>query len=160
VKSLLCLGREYRLPDESSYKSLSEAILSTKCPKSGHSSQLDFVLRPGRLSLYLAVPQPDDSRHRVTHDHYEYSALSRVWLTALWGATFANNEIDGLILDTRFKAIRQYHPAILLTIIHNVGFPLAFSFGRPESMELYDQCYTTVRDEVGIDITRYVLLSD
>jgi hypothetical protein len=55
--------------------------------------------------------------------------LSGVWLSALAAAALVNNEIDGLILDTTFKVIRQYHAAILLAIIHNVGLPLGFPFG-------------------------------
>jgi hypothetical protein len=68
---------------------------------------MDFFLRPARLILYLAVAQPADNRHRATHENNESSVLSGVWLSAVGGATFANNEIDGLILDTTFKMIRQ-----------------------------------------------------
>jgi hypothetical protein len=45
------------------------------------------------------------------------------------------DEIDDLILDMTFKAIRQYHTAILLAIIHNGGLPLPFSFGPQESID-------------------------
>jgi hypothetical protein len=64
------------------------------------------------------------------------------------------------ILDTTFKVIRQYHTATLLAIIHTVGLPLGFSFGHQESIDLYDHFYTTFRDELGINLTRCVLLSD
>jgi hypothetical protein len=160
MKSLLGLGQECRFPDQNLYKSLSEAIQSTKCAQSEHSSQTDFHARPGRLVLYLAVSQPYDNRHRVNHNDFEYSALLGVWLSVLVAAALVNNEIDGLILDTTFKMIRQYHTAILLAVIHNVGLPLDFSFGPQESIGLYDHFYTTVRDELGIDLTRYALLSD
>jgi hypothetical protein len=135
-------------------------IPSTKCPKPEHLSQTDFFARPGRLFLYLAVPQPDDNRHRVNHNDFEYSVLSSVCLSALVAAALVNNEIDGLILDTTFKKIRQYHTAILLAIIHNVGLPLGFAFGQQESIDLYDHFYMTFRDELGINLTRCVLLSD
>jgi hypothetical protein len=81
-------------------------------------------------------------------------------LSALVAAALVNNDIDEFILDTTFKVIRQYHTAILLAIIQNVGLPLGFSFGPQESIDLYDHFYTTFRDELGIDLTRYVLLSD
>jgi hypothetical protein len=48
----------------------------------------------------------------------------------------------------------------LLAIIHNVGLPLGFAFGSQESIDLYDHFYTTFRNELGIDLTRYALLSD
>jgi hypothetical protein len=86
--------------------------------------------------------------------------LSGVWLSASAAATLVNNEIDGLILDTVFKVIKQYHTAILLAIIHNVGLPLGFSFGPQESIDLYDHFYTTFRDELEIDLTSSVLLLD
>jgi hypothetical protein len=122
--------------------------------------QTDFLARPGQLVLYLAVPQPDNNRHQVNHNDFEYSVLSGVWLSALAAATLVNNDIDGLILDAMFKVIRQCHTAILLVSIHNVGLPLSFSFGPHESIDLYDHFYMTVRDELGIDLTRYALLSD
>jgi hypothetical protein len=78
-----------------------------------------------------------------------YSVLSGVWSSALAPAALVNNEINGLILDTMFKAIRQYHTAILLAIIQNVGLPLGFSFGQQESIEVYDHFYTTFRDGFG-----------
>jgi hypothetical protein len=122
--------------------------------------QTDFLARPGQLVLYLAVPQPDDNCHRVNHNDFEYSVLSGVWLNALPAAALVNNEIDGLILDTTFKVIRQYHTAILLAITHNVGLPLGFSFRLQESVDLYGHFYTTFRDERGINLTRDIILSD
>jgi hypothetical protein len=89
-----------------------------------------------------------------------YTVLSGVRLSALAAAALVNNEIDGLILDTTFNVIRQYHTAILLAIIHHVGLPLGFAFGLQESIDLYDHFYTTFRHKLGIDLTRYVLLSD
>jgi hypothetical protein len=88
--------------------------------------------------LYLAIPEPDDSRHLVIHDHHEYSRLFGVSLSAPGVATLAINEIDGLVLDTTFNVIRQYHPAILLAIIHNLGLPLTFFCAPQESIESYD----------------------
>jgi hypothetical protein len=86
--------------------------------------------------------------------------LSGIWLSGLAAAALVNNEIHELILDTMFKVIRQCHTAILLAIIHIVGLPLGFAFGPRESIDLYDHFYTTFRDELGIDLTRNVLLSD
>jgi hypothetical protein len=70
MKSLLSLGKKCRFPDQNLYKSLSEAIQSTKCPKSEHLRQTNFLARPGQLVLYLAVPQPDDHRYRVNHNNF------------------------------------------------------------------------------------------
>jgi hypothetical protein len=151
MKSPLSLGKEYRFTDQNLYKSLSEAIQSTKCPKSKYLSQTDFLARSGRLVLYLAVPHPDDNRHQVNHNDFECSVLSGVWLSALAAAALVNNEIDGLILDTKFKVILQCHTAILLAIIHNMRLPLGLSFGSQESIDLYDHFYMTFRGKLGID---------
>jgi hypothetical protein len=43
MKLLLSLAKECRFPDHNLYKSLSEAIQSTKCPKSEHLSQTVFL---------------------------------------------------------------------------------------------------------------------
>jgi hypothetical protein len=75
------------------------------------------------------------------------SVLSGVWLGAVAAAALVNNETDGLILDTTFKVTRHYHTAIL-------------SFGPQGSIDLYDHFYTTFRDELGINLTRHVLLLD
>jgi hypothetical protein len=86
--------------------------------------------------------------------------LSGVWLSALAAGALVKNEIDGLILDRTFKVNRQYHTAILLAIIHNAGLPLGFSFGQQELIDLCDHFCTTFRDELGIDLARYILLSE
>jgi hypothetical protein len=145
MKSLLSLGKECRFPDQNLYKALSEAIQLTKCPQSEHSSQTDFLARPGQLVLYLAVPQPDDNRHRVKHNDFGYSVLSGVWLSALTAAAIVNNEIDGLILEIMFKVIRQYHTAMLLAIIQNVGLPLGFSFGSRSRLTYMIRLYDFTR---------------
>jgi hypothetical protein len=69
----------------------------------------------------------------------EFSVLSGVWVSAVGTTVICNNEIDGLVMDTTFKVIRQYHRAILLALIHNVAFPPAFSFGPRECILLSDQ---------------------
>jgi hypothetical protein len=45
-------------------------------------------------------------------------------------------------------------------MIQNVELALAFSLAPQESIEAYDLFHKIFRSEVGIDITRYVLLSD
>jgi hypothetical protein len=71
----------------------------------------------------------------------------------------ANDEIDGLIMDTTFTVIRLYHTAVLVAVSHNVGIPLAVSFGKSESVELYDKFYTWF-DKFGIKLRLYILESD
>jgi hypothetical protein len=59
----------------------------------------------------------------------------RCFVDRLAPAALVNNEIDGLILDTTFKVIRQYHIMILFAIIQNVRLPLGVSFRPQESVD-------------------------
>jgi hypothetical protein len=109
--------------------------------------------------LTLAASE-DVDRHRIIHNDIEFYVLSGVWVSSVGAAVICNNEIDRLVMDTTFRFIQQYHTAILLTLIHNVGFPLVFSFGPPECIKLYDRFYTAFRDEINVDLSQYILLSD
>jgi hypothetical protein len=54
----------------------------------------------------------------------------------------------------------RYYTAILVAVIHNVGIPLAISFGPKENIELYDTFYRVFNDEFHINIAQYILESD
>jgi hypothetical protein len=62
-------------------------------------------------------------------------------------------------MDTTFTGIRQYRAAILMAVSHNVGIPLALSFGPKEDVVLYNSFYTAF-DELGINIRKYIFESD
>jgi hypothetical protein len=47
-----------------------------------------------------------------------------------------NYDIDGLVLDTAFKATNHYQIAILVAVWHNVGIPSALSLGPQETNDL------------------------
>jgi hypothetical protein len=89
----------------------------------------------------------------------EFSVASGCW-NPPWAVSIRQqNEIDGLIMDPTFRVIRLYHTAVLMAVSHNVGIPLGVSFGPKESFEIYDRFYAFF-DEHGVDLRRYVLLSD
>jgi hypothetical protein len=48
----------------------------------------------------------------------------------------------------------------LVAVRHNVGIPLAISFGPRETVELYDTFYRVFQGEFGINLKRYILESD
>jgi hypothetical protein len=149
------------LPENSDlFEAISDAIQSGTCHKAAGPSEAAFRNQPGRLSLNLATPQPDDQRHKVRLEGNEFSVLSGFWASPFAASILAENEIDRLIMDMTFRVMRQYHTAVLIAVIRVVGIPLAFSFGPQESIELYDRFSTVFRDEIGIDLTPYILLSD
>jgi hypothetical protein len=71
-----------------------------------------------------------------------------------------DHEIDGLIMDTTFRVMSRYYTAILVAVVHNVGIPLAISFGPKEDIELYDTCYQVFNAEFHINLAQYILESD
>jgi hypothetical protein len=71
-----------------------------------------------------------------------------------------DNEIDGLIMDTTFRVMRQYYTAILGAASHNVGIPLAISFGPRESVEPYYTFYQVFNREFEIILKDHILESD
>jgi hypothetical protein len=62
-------------------------------------------------------------------------------------------------MATTFMVMRQYRAAILMAVSHNVGIPLALSFGPKEDIALYDLLYMAF-DSLGVNIRRYILESD
>jgi hypothetical protein len=64
------------------------------------------------------------------------------------------------MMDTTFRVMRQYYCAILVAFCHNVGIPLAVSFGPRESVEIDNTFYQVFEREFQIKLTKYVLESD
>jgi hypothetical protein len=159
IKTMITHGKEFQFPDRELYHALVDAIESTRSPNPVNSTPSVFLTRPGRLFLILAASEEDDC-HQIIHNDMEFSVLSGVWVSAVGAAVIYNHEIDDLVMDTTFKVIRRYHTASLPALIHNVGFPLAFSLGLRECIELYDRFSTAFRDELNTDLSQYILLSD
>jgi hypothetical protein len=159
IKSITTHGTEFQFPDKELYHALADAIKSTRTPKPVNSTPEVFLTRPGRFIMTLAGSEEED-RHRIIHNDMEFSVLSGVWISAVGAAIICNNEINGLVMETTFKVIRQCHTAIVLALIHNVGSPLALFFGPWECIESYDRFYTTFRDELNVHLSQYILLSD
>jgi hypothetical protein len=128
-------------------------------PRPDHTAKA-FLARPGWVELRLVPPRDGDGLERITlEDGRVFSVVSGYWIHPRAPAIMQENPIDGLIMDTTFKVIRQYHTAALVAVSHNVGIPLGIAFGPKESLELYDRFYTFF-DEHGVDLRQYILESD
>jgi hypothetical protein len=112
------------------------------------------------LGFQLALPDLGESHQIFTHDEIDYVILSGFWIAPQARSIFQRHQIDGLILVTTFKVMNKYHTAILMVVSHNVGLPVAISFGPRESFELSNRFDTIFRDAFQIDLTQYVLESD
>jgi hypothetical protein len=131
-----------------------------KVPAPSHS-QVDFLALPGLLGLNLSEPSSRDKRlQSFTHSDHEWSILSGYWVSPFAESILRDHEIDGLIMDTTFRVMSRYYTAILVAVIHNVGVPLAISFGPRETVELYDTFYQVFNAEFGVDLRQYILESD
>jgi hypothetical protein len=161
IKTIGNFGDDFLTDESDLFEAISDAIQSGRYEKADEgTTEASFRNLPGRLSLCVALPQPDDQRHKVQVDGVEFSVLSGFWVSPYAASILTENEIDGLIMDTTFKVLRQYHTAILIAVIRNVGIPLAYSFGPQETVELYDEFYKVFQEQLGINLTQYILLSD
>jgi hypothetical protein len=128
-------------------------------PAPNHSHE-DFLALPGLLGLRLARPSVHDKLEPYTHNNTGYSILSGYWVSPLAESILRENEVDGLIMDTTFRVMRRYYTAILVAVRHNVGIPLAISFGPRESIEPYRMFYDVFDRGLHINLAGYILESN
>jgi hypothetical protein len=139
---------------------LHDALEVTKTKDQKDHSATAFLSVPGWLCLRLGEAKQYDGRERYIHEGNQHAILSGYWVHGKAPSILTtDNQIDGLIMDTTFKVLRLYYTAILVAVSHNVGIPLAFSFGSHENIALYDSFYTAF-SSLGIDLRQYILESD
>jgi hypothetical protein len=114
----------------------------------------------GYLRLDLGTHLAQDSFETVDRNGERFSILRGLYISPWARAILADNEIDGLMLDTTWHIFRQYVTAILMAVFRNVGIPLGFAFGVAETAELYERHYAAFRELFGLDLSTYVLESD
>jgi hypothetical protein len=51
-----------------------------------------------------------------------FSVSFGFWMSPLAVPILRENEVDGIIMDTTFKVMRQYRTALLIAVIHTVSF--------------------------------------
>jgi hypothetical protein len=81
-------------------------------PPPNHSPH-DFLSLSGLLGLNLAFPNFGDHRESYDHNGTDHSVLSSYWVAPQARSILLNGEIDGLIMDTTFRVMRQYYPSRL-----------------------------------------------
>jgi hypothetical protein len=67
--------------------------------------------------------------------------------------------VAGLLMDTTWTIIRLC-VASILTVVGNVGIPVALSFGPAENKNLYDPFYTTFKSLFNRDLSVDIFESD
>jgi hypothetical protein len=148
-------------PQQIILERLRDALFWTRKGKAAEKSVTAFLDRAGFLELILTpVEGPHDHREQYEWAGTKYAIHGGYWVHPKAQVILARHDIDGLVMDTTFKVIRRYHLAILVAVWHNVGIPLAVSFGPRENIELYDRFYTVFQERFQIDLTRYTLESD
>jgi hypothetical protein len=105
---------------------------------------------------------------RLAGDNFEpvnrpdgtYPILQGSCMSPLTCSVLQNNQIDGLLLDTRWKGFRGHVTTFLMAVDHNVGIPIGLAFGIAETADLYEQLYSAFSQRFGLDLSRYILESD
>jgi hypothetical protein len=101
-----------------------------------HSAE-GFLKVPGWLCLRLSKSGTDQKREEWIHEGEKRWIVSGFWIHPKAVSILRDgNEIDGVIMDTTFTVMRQYHAAILMAVSHNVGIPLALSFGPKKMLRI------------------------
>jgi hypothetical protein len=114
----------------------------------------------GHLRLYISLPSPDDE-FELIHSQGESYSILHGWYIAPWARDIlTKNSIDGLLLDTTWRVMRDYVTVILMAVLYNVGIPIALAFGPGETTELYEQIYEAFQNRFGIDLGTFPLESD
>jgi hypothetical protein len=70
------------------------------------------------------------------------------------------NTINGLMLDTTWRVLRQHIASLLMAVYRNVVVPLGFAFGVAETVDLDDQHDGAFAQLFGIELQKYSLESD
>jgi hypothetical protein len=67
---------------------------------------------------------------------------------------------DGVIMDATWKIIRSCVASILMLSIANVAIPVALAMGPKEDRVLYELFHTVLREQLGISLEDYRVVSD
>jgi hypothetical protein len=124
-----------------------------KLHRSGVLTEMTFRSTvPGYLHLETSKQVHGDNFETVLRDSETYSILGGWYLSPWSRSILEDNAIDGLILDTTWHVLRQYVTALIMAVYCKVGVPLGFSFGVAETVELYQQQYTSFAEVFAIDL--------
>jgi hypothetical protein len=151
--------REHIHEAEYTLSRLQDALHVTRTKERVDHSAEAFLNLPGWLCLRLSENEMRRKREEWIHKGEKHWIVSGFWIHPKAVSILRGNEIDGIIMDTTFTVMRQYRAAILMAVSHNVGIPLALSFGYKEDFALYNSFYMAF-DSLGIDIRTYILESD
>jgi hypothetical protein len=139
---------------------LQDALHVTRTKERADHSAKAFLNLPGWLCLRLSKNEICQNQEEWIHEGEKQWIVSGFWFHPKAVSMLTEgNEIDGIIMDTTFTVMRQDHAAILMAVSHNVGIPLALSFGYKEDVALDDSFYTAF-DSLGVNIRKYILESD
>ena len=105
---------------------------------------------------------PRDKLDIYDNDGNEQAIIDGVYISPYANSILKDNGdlIDGLIMDTTWKIMKNYVTSILVASSFNVSIPLGFSFGPAETKELYELLFSFFKSKLDIDLSVYVIESD
>jgi hypothetical protein len=151
------------LPERSSTRFLFVLRAAFAMPRRAHrvlSEETFAGIIPGYLHLHIGLRVDGDPFEMVTRGGIRYSILPG-WYISPWAASvLTRNPMDGILLDTTWRVLRQYLTAIVMAVYGNVGVPLAIAFGIAETVALDEQFYTALDQLFQLDLSQYIMETD
>ena len=91
-----------------------------------------------------------------------YYVIGGIFIFPYSGSLIKKNaeKINGMLLDTTWRALPYYVTSILMASIGNVGLPLSFSFGNSEDKAIYNYHFNLFKKIYNLDIDKFKFESD
>ena len=71
-----------------------------------------------------------------------------------------NLQINGYILDSTWKVVSKYVTSILMASVVNPSLPIAFAFGKGETIDLFNKLLKTTSKKLNLSFKGKVMESD
>ena len=105
----------------------------------------------------------DDDKFDIYENGDEkQSIIDGVYISSFASSILRENAdiVDGLIMDTTWKVMKNYVTSILVASSFSVSIPLGFSFGAAETKDLYELLFIYFKSKLDIDLSQYIIESD
>lgn len=115
----------------------------------------------GFLKLDIQKSKRNRNLVKVLYEGEEFNVIGGIYIHPYSYSILKENEIiKGFMIDTTFKAMPHYLTSIIMGCTKNIGISLGFSFGLSENKELYKRHFETFQEQLQIDLSQFVFLSD
>jgi len=114
----------------------------------------------GYLSLDIQSCSSKRKLQPIDYNGETYYIIGGVFVSPFAKSILNSGAINGLLLDTTWKVMPLYVTSFIMASVMNIGIPLGFAFGIGEDKTLYERHFKAFADMTGIDVSKFVILSD